>query len=157
LSFDQDGRMAAKGVVNTDLLHQLNQLEFYAKNAPKSLGREWFLEHFLPLIRQSGISTVDLMSTLVEHIAQQISQGINDAIIGSLLVTGGGTLNQTLMGSLKMHTNASLVIPEELLIHYKEALIFALLGVLKIRGEINCLASVTGGRKDLSAGRIHLI
>ncbi len=157
MAFDHSGQMAAKGVVITELLHRLNQLDFYAINPPKSLGREWFLEQFLPLIRQSGIATVDLMSTLVEHIVQQISQGINDAGIGSLLVTGGGALNQTLMERLMKQTSASLVIPDELLIHYKEALIFALLGVLKIRGEINCLASVTGGRTDLSAGSIHLI
>jgi anhydro-N-acetylmuramic acid kinase len=156
-TFDQDGRMAARGVVNTELLHRLNQLEFYAMNAPKSLGREWFLQKFLPIIRPSELSSVDLMSTLVEHIVQQISQGINDAGIRSLLITGGGALNQTLIERLKKQTTASLVIPDDLLIHYKEALIFALLGVLKIRGEINCLASVTGGRTDLSAGSIHLI
>ncbi len=74
-----------------------------------------------------------------------------------LLITGGGTLNQTLIKRLKAYTIASLVIPEEQLIDYKEALIFALLGVLRIRGEINCLASVTGGKKDISAGRIHKI
>jgi anhydro-N-acetylmuramic acid kinase len=157
MPFDHNGQMARKGEHNPELLHRLNQLEFYAISAPKSLGREWFLELFLPLIKQSRLSTIDLMSTLVEHIAQQISLGINDAGIRSLLVTGGGALNHTLIGRLKKLTTASLVIPEDLLIHYKEALIFALLGVLKVRGEINCLASVTGGKKDISAGTIHRI
>jgi len=78
-------------------------------------------------------------------------------VLHSLLITGGGALNQTLIERLKAYTNTSLVIPEEQLIDYKEALIFALLGVLRIRGEINCLASVTGGNKDISAGRIHKI
>ncbi len=155
LAFDHSGQMARKGLVNPELLLQLNLLEFYAMQAPKSLGREWFLNQFLPLIQQSELSTVDLMASLVEHIAQQIARGINQEGIGSLLVTGGGALNQTLIERIKNQTNASLAIPEDLLIHYKEALIFALLGVLKIRGEINCLASVTGGRSDLSAGRIH--
>jgi len=66
-------------------------------------------------------------------------------------------LNQTLIERLNHHTTASLVIPEELLIHFKEALIFALLGILRFRGEINCLASVTGGKQDISAGTIYKI
>ena len=93
----------------------------------------------------------------MKHIVTQISQGINDTGIGSILITGGGAMNQTLVQWLKNNTGASLVIPEESLINYKEALVFALLGVLKIRGEINCLASVTGGQKDLSAGCIYNI
>ena len=156
-AYDLDGQMARRGIVNQELLEKLNKLDFYATKAPKSLGREWFLERFLPLIRSGKLSSEDLMSTLVKHISQQISRGINDAGIGSLLVTGGGALNLALTESLKEHTYASLVIPEELLIHYKEALIFALLGVLKIRGEINILSSVTGGRKDISAGTIYHI
>jgi anhydro-N-acetylmuramic acid kinase len=157
LTFDKDGQMARKGNVHNTLLEKLNLLEYYASNPPKSLGREWFLEQFLPWMQQSGLSITDLMSTVLEHIALQISRGINSAGIGSLLITGGGALNQTLIKRLRHHTTASLVIPEERLIHYKEALIFALLGLLRIRGEINCLASVTGGKQDISAGTIHKI
>jgi anhydro-N-acetylmuramic acid kinase len=155
--FDRNGEMARKGSVQKGLLTKMNQLDFYAGKPPKSLGREWFLEHFLPLMQQSGLSPVDLMATVLEHIAMQISKGINEAGIHTLLVTGGGALNQTLLDRLDQYTNASLVKPEEQLLHYKEALIFALLGLLRIRGEINCLASVTGGRQDISAGIIHQI
>lgn len=156
-TFDRNGEMARKGTVYKGLLTKMDQLDFYAGKPPKSLGREWFLEHFLPIMQQSGLSPVDLMATALEHIAVQISTGINEAGIHSLLITGGGALNQTLLDRLKHYTTASLMIPEEQLIHYKEAIIFALLGLLKIRGEINCLASVTGGRQDISAGSIHEI
>ncbi len=154
-AYDKDGEMARKGVVSEELLDELNQLEFYERKAPKSLGREWFLDQLLPIVQESKLSTYDLMSTLVEHIVIQISRGINVAGIGSLLITGGGALNLSLINRLKEYTKASIVIPEESLLHYKEALIFSLLGVLKIRGEINCLASVTGGQKDISAGTIY--
>lgn len=156
-TFDRNGEMARKGSVHEGLLTKMNQLDFYAGKPPKSLGREWFLEQLLPLMQQSGLSPVDLMATVLEHIAIQISNGINEASIHSLLITGGGALNQSLLERLEHYTNASLVIPEEQLIHYKEALIFAMLGLLRIRGEINCLASVTGGRQDISAGIIHQI
>lgn len=157
LAFDRDGEMARRGMVDYELLSGLNKLEFYAWQAPKSLGREWFLEHFLPIIKQSDLDSANLMATVLEHIAIQISSGINKAGISSLLITGGGALNQTLLDRLMHYTSASLIIPDLQLIHYKEAIIFALLGVLRVRGEINCLASVTGGKRDISAGTIHNI
>jgi anhydro-N-acetylmuramic acid kinase len=49
----------------------------------------------------------------------------------------------------------SIIIPENKILEYKEALIFALLGVLKLRGEINVLKSVTGASKDHSSGMIY--
>ena len=156
-TYDRSGVMGRSGVVRRDLLEQMNQLDFYRIRGPKSLGREWFLDQFLPILKQSRYPAEDLMATLQEHLALQISSGINDAGIGSLLVTGGGALNLSLMERIRKHTQAFMEIPEESLLHYKEALIFALLGILRIRGEINCLSSVTGGRKDLSAGTIHRI
>ena len=44
---------------------------------------------------------------------------------------------------------------EKKLIEYKEALIFALLGVLRVENKINCLASVTGANSDHSSGKIY--
>jgi anhydro-N-acetylmuramic acid kinase len=157
LEFDRDGAMARKGRSDKKLFEKLNKLGYYAISYPKSLGREWFLDQFLPLMRQSELSNADLMSTVLEHIALQISRGIKEVLPGSLLITGGGALNKTLVERLTDYTTASLAIPDEQLINYKEALIFALLGLLRLRGEINCLASVTGGRKDISAGTIHHI
>jgi len=85
----------------------------------------------------------------------QIAKGINDAQIESVLVTGGGALNQNLIERLKNHTGAEIHIPDATLVHFKEALVFAFLGLLKMRKEINCLSSVTGGKNDLSVGVIH--
>jgi len=157
LDYDRNGEMARRGHIDEGLLEQLNRLDYYAAGPPKSLGREWYLDQFHPLIKKSGLGNPDLMSTVLEHVARQISTGINNAGTGSVLITGGGALNQTLIERLRLYTRSSLVIPEKRLVHFKEALIFALLGVLKIRGEINCLASVTGGRNDISAGTIHRI
>ncbi len=51
-------------------------------------------------------------------------------------------------------TNNKIVIPDNLIIEYKEALIFGLLGVLNFENEVNCLSSVTGAKKDHSSGII---
>jgi len=157
LEFDRDGEMALRGSLNADLLALMNQLDFYQQSPPKSLGREWFIGMLLPLMNQSTLSPEDLMSTVLEHIAYQVARGINDAGVNTVLVTGGGALNQSLIKRISHYTTASIDIPDIQLINYKEALVFALLGALKIRGEINCLSSVTGGKRDLSAGTIHNI
>lgn len=155
LDYDKHGALARKGSIDRQLLARLNQLDFYDAPPPKSLGREWFLEFFLPPMQASGLATTDLMATVAEHIAVQISADANSSGIESILVTGGGALNQNLIERLEHYTTASLVIPGLNIVNYKEALIFAFLGVLRIRNEVNCLASVTGGKKDISAGTIH--
>ena len=157
LEFDKDGDLAGKGRVMPDFLAVLNGLNFYKTKAPKSLGREWFLRIFLPLLEQNQQSSLDLMTTVSEHIAFQIARGINKAGIGTVLVSGGGALNQTLIDRLSVKTSATIEIPDLQIIHFKEAMVFAFLGLLRFRGEINCLASVTGGRQDLSASTIHKI
>ena len=153
--FDKGGTMAKQGRVNFRLLQVLNNLEFYSSKPPKSLGREWFLSTFLPMIEKETGSAVDLMATVVEHIALQIAMGINKSGIKSVLVTGGGALNITLMERIKHHVSAKIEIPETNLIQFKEAIIFGFLGLLRMRGEINCLASATGGKQDLSTGTIY--
>lgn len=155
LEYDRDGNLARSGDISKNLLETLNKLDYYRQSPPKSLGREWFMETFLPHLQTREIPTADLMATVAEHIAIQIAKGIHSAGISSVLLTGGGALNLYLLERLKYHTKADIVIPDTELIQFKEAVIFAFLGLLKMRGEINCLASVTGGREDLSAGTIH--
>jgi len=153
--FDRDGRMASQGIVSESLIQELNQMNYYSEPAPKSLGREWFLNNFLPQLKQQTLSIEDLMATTAEHIATQMARGINDAQLKSILITGGGALNQNLIERLKHLTSADIHIPDASLVHFKEALVFAFLGLLKMRKEINCLSSVTGGKNDLSVGVIH--
>lgn len=155
LEYDRDGNLARSGDISKNLLETLNKLDYYRQSPPKSLGREWFMETFLPHLQTREIPTADLMATVAEHIAIQIAKEIHSAGISSVLLTGGGALNLYLLERLKYHTKADIVIPDTELIQFKEAVIFAFLGLLKMRGEINCLASVTGGREDLSAGTIH--
>ena len=72
----------------------------------------------------------------------------------NILITGGGAHNKFWINKLK-ELNINAVVPEIKLIDFKEALIFSLLGVLKVRNEINILSSVTGSSKDLSGGVIY--
>jgi len=51
-------------------------------------------------------------------------------------------------------SKSKIIIPDNVIVEYKEALIFGLLGVLKDRKEVNCLKSVTGANKNHSSGKI---
>lgn len=153
--FDKDGELAARGEIDQNLLHLLNSIKYYSMDAPKSLGKEWFNEIFIPHLNNPEISLQDLMATMVEHIAIQLASSLAQACANTVLVTGGGALNKFLIERLSFHTGAQIHIPSQDLVQFKEALIFAFLGLLKYQGEVNCLASVTGGDSDLSAGTIH--
>ncbi len=154
LDYDDKGLISKTGILNLDLLHDLNQLDFYKKAYPKSLGFEFVKETILPLIETYTISTEDKLRTFTEHIAQQIALALPNKK-GKLLITGGGAYNDFLIERTHhLLPEIEIIIPSPEILEFKEALIFALLGVLKLRNEINVLSSVTGAKKDHSSGNI---
>lgn len=155
LNYDDRGTMASKGELHYQLLDRLNALPYYCEAFPKSLGLEWVNKEIFPLIDLFQLRMTDILRTFVEHIAIQIANAVNINGKSSMLVTGGGVYNDFLMERLKNHTQISIEIPDRKAIEFKEALIFGLLGVLKMRDEINCLRTVTGASKNHSSGRIY--
>lgn len=153
--YDIDGNLGRKGIVNSPLLDDLNALDYYRKAAPKSLGREWFEEIFLPIIEKSSIPIEDKLRTVYEHTTAQIGNATNSIKGKTILVTGGGAHNNLLIHLLQSKSNHSIIIPDNQTIDYKEALIFAFLGVLYILKEPNALASVTGASKDSISGCLY--
>ncbi|MDG5492317.1 anhydro-N-acetylmuramic acid kinase [Psychroserpens sp. SPM9] len=148
--YDRGGEIARSGVVDSGLLETLNRLRFYAVNPPKSLGLEWVETHVFPVLEHSKLSEQIILRTVVEHIAIQITKTIKPN--SKAFFTGGGSYNHFLLERIKAHKVFDLIVPSKEIIEFKEALIFGLLGVLKLRGEVNCLASVTGAIKDHSSG-----
>ncbi|MDX1279396.1 anhydro-N-acetylmuramic acid kinase [Oceanihabitans sediminis] len=155
-SYDDKGMIASSGEVHQALLKDLNNLEFYNLQAPKSLGLEWVKKVIFPIIDAYNMEVRDVLRTFVEHIAIQITYQINKKENASVLVTGGGAFNLYLIKRIKDLTGNEIIIPSEEIINYKEALIFGLLGVLKLREEANCLSSVTGAKHDHSSGKIYI-
>ena len=153
LEFDNEGSNARKGKLIKDLYDKLENLKYYSLNPPKSLGIEWVKSKVFPLLEHfSSYSVYDLMHTYLVHISKEIAKNLNQS--NSVLITGGGAYNSFLIEQIRKHTKAELILPERLLIEYKEAIIFGFLGVLKFRKEINCLKSVTGSKKNHSSGKI---
>jgi len=152
LPYDDKGQLASTGEVCQELLDRLNELEFYSQPYPKSLGLEWVLENIFPLIDNYNLEIIDVLRTFVEHVAIQIAKIIEKE--SKILATGGGVFNTFLMQRIKFYIGQELVLPNNELIDFKEALIFAFLGLLKLQGKINVLSSVTGASKNHSAGLI---
>ena len=152
LDFDRDGELARSGEVDITLLKQLNRHPFYGQFPPKSLGREFFETKQKELLH--GLSVPDMLATFVEHIALQIALPISFLPKGKILCTGGGARNKFLIERLQARTKHVVVVPEKQIIDYKEALVFAFLGLLRLEGKSNVLASVTGAESDSCSGRI---
>lgn len=151
-SFDKDGDLARKGTIDEILLEQLNSLAFYQQPYPKSLGVEWCHQYIFPKLE--GIPPLNALAIFTEHIAQQISRIINEYKIKDILVTGGGAYNIFLIEKIRAKTKSEIILPEKEIIEYKEALIFAFMGVLKMNNEINVLSSATGSIEDHCSGVI---
>lgn len=153
MEYDDKGKVSKSGLVNHELLEKLNSLDFYHKKHPKSLGFEFVKEVIFPITENYEITEV--LRTFTEHIAFQISKN-SKRKNSKLLITGGGAYNDFLMEQIQYYLpENSIVIPEKKIIEYKEALIFALLGYLKLQNRINVLSSVTGATHNHSSGIIY--
>lgn len=153
-NYDNNGDLARSGELNKKVLEELNNLEFYHQKAPKSLGTEWLDAVFTPILNQIE-DPRDRLSTCVHHIADQINLVCSSHQIKTLFVTGGGAFNGFLIEQLKQR-GIEVIIPSEDEVNFKEALIFAFLGVRFLEGKHNCLASVTGASTDVRGGTLHL-
>lgn len=155
LEYDDKGSISKTGVTNTSILAELNELGYYKKTKEKSLGTEWLENTFYPIIDKIN-SPEDRLRTITEHIAIQISNSSNALNIKKLFITGGGAFNNFLIERIKDNISCDLIIPDKTTINYKEAIVFAFLGVRFLRDETNCLSSVTGASKDTVGGVLHV-
>jgi anhydro-N-acetylmuramic acid kinase len=153
LNYDAYGKIASSGKPVEALANKLNGLEYYSTPHPKSLGREWFETAFLPLI-DDAVQVPDVLHTLTHHIAGQIGKAVSDYPPGKILTTGGGAENSFLISRIQACTDHEIVVPEKKLVHFKEALVFAYLGFLRLDNKVNTLASVTGACYDSPGGSV---
>lgn len=154
-TFDKDGAMASDGKINAPMLKALNTVNNALKKKRPSLGREIFEQRIQPILDMTGIPTKDKLHTFAFSSAQEIAEAIRTSTRNArVLCTGGGAFNAFFISQLldACADDAQLVIPEDDIIKFKEALVFAFLGVLRTLNEVNCLQSVTGAKRDSSAG-----
>ena len=149
-NYDENGDFARNGAINFKILEQLNALTFYQKSAPKSLGVEFVNSKVFPLLKDE--TPENIIATFTEHIAEQIAKVFNDNQLKTVLVTGGGTFNTYLLEKIRGKSQTELIVPDENIINFKEALIFAFMGILRLRNEVNVLCSATGSSENHCSG-----
>ena len=157
LDYDDKGSIARKGKINTTLLNQLNNLDFYKNENPKSLDNS-FRNQLIKIIDFEEQNIENVLATYVEHIVIQIYKAIKQHNIdqSKMLITGGGAFNTFLIERIQATLKAEIVIPNKDVINYKEAIVMAFIGVLNLRNEVNVLASVTGAKQDTVCGDVFL-
>lgn len=155
LDFDNEGSIGRKGKPVELLLQKLNALDYYNEEPPKSLGKEWLDKNFIPLLDADNSILEDKLSTIYKHIAFQIATVIRKYNLKNVFITGGGAHNSFLIQLLQENLQTRIIIPDKKTIDYKEAIVFAFLGLLRIQNEVNCYASVTGAQNNSICGTVY--
>ncbi len=154
-AFDFNGNFGKKGEIIPKMLKELQNLEYFSANPPKSLADHWFFDVFLKIVENYDVSIYDKLRTIYELVSIEIAKNIDAQKTRKILITGGGAYNKFLLELIKSRTNAELVVPANEIVDYKEAVIFAFLGVLRIEQQANCLSKVTGAKMDNVGGGIY--
>jgi anhydro-N-acetylmuramic acid kinase len=152
--YDHDGQKAKSGELNQELLSALNALPFYVSKGPKSLGTDWLHNEYMQLLNESD-SLENILRTHTEHVAMQVARILNEESLSSVFITGGGAKNAFFIERLSQHYHGKCVIPNNKIIDFKEAIVFAFLGAKYLRGETTNVQSVTGASKALCTGVYH--
>jgi len=162
--YDEDGKLAAEGRIDENLLRKLLDHPYLKQPLPKTTGREVFGTDFvLPLLRAKGNNrAVDVLATLTAFSAHAVKRAFTDFIAPRLrapeiIVSGGGVHNLTLMSHLRRLFRKERIIPlGELGMDpdAKEAVIFAVLANETIHGVPNNVPGATGARWPTVLGKI---
>lgn len=162
--FDEFGNIAESGQLIQPLFEALNSPGYYKQSPPKSLSNNFGTDVIYPLVESFSVAVADGLRTYVEHIAYQLQQAIKNLNVGNdvpvskkLLVTGGGAFNTFLIKKINENLaplNIEVIIAGDNIVQYKEALVMALLGILRWREENTVLSSVTGASRNSIGGAV---
>jgi anhydro-N-acetylmuramic acid kinase len=152
LGFDDDGRIAASGVVNEALLDVLLGDAYYRLPAPKSTGKEHFnLAYVEQVVGAHGasVSPVDLVATVTELTVRTVARDVRSRDVDLVVASGGGCRNSVLMDGLRRELPGVRVTSTDAFgapVDYKEAIAFALIGWCTVHGLPGTVPAGTGAR-----------
>lgn len=163
---DAGGAQARKGTPDRELCARFLEQPYFRKVPPKAAGREQFgqdfTDAFLAACRERKLSDAAILASAVWLTAASIHDAtvrfvLPHTPIREVIVSGGGAHNVALMEHLAtLFTDAS-VVPSDyygLDVDAKEAVAFALLGHLSLRGEPGNLPRVTGAPRSVVLGNL---
>ncbi len=166
LPYDVDGKLAAAGTPVTEVVDELLAHPYFAAEPPKSTGPELFSPSYVTELirkcreRRSGCTDEDIIATAVDLTARSIADSYRRFIaepISEVVLSGGGAKNATLV---KRISEAIAPLDARLFddIFFdgeaKEAVAFALLGYLHLKGRPGNVRSATGARGPRILGKL---
>lgn len=168
LPYDNNGDVAKNGRINTLLLESINVMDYFQEDYPKSLDNSWLQQNILPQYLITEDTVENRLRTAVEQLAQQTALSIQQIIKKEKLsvknepfrifATGGGAFNHFLIERMEKVCNqyfpTKIVVAKPEIVEYKEALLIALMGVLRVQNKVNVMSSVTGAKIDTIGGAI---
>ncbi|GAB2023064.1 hypothetical protein RyT2_21380 [Pseudolactococcus yaeyamensis] len=154
--YDKNGKIAAQGTINQEVLNDLMRHPYLSKKYPKTTGREMFGEEML--FSTYHLLPEDWVATLTEFTAQSLAQALNAFSLDNLevIIAGGGAYNETLMYWIRKECQCDIVTQEEMgdSSEAKEAIAMAILGKYTLEGKTNNVPSATGARQSVVLGKI---
>jgi anhydro-N-acetylmuramic acid kinase len=158
-AFDRDGTLGAAGTVDEAALADLLAEPYYALPIPKSTGKELFHDEYLAAFRARwpALDGADLVATLTALTARTVADAARAAGVDTLVCSGGGVDNPTLMrmlrdsaAGIRIRTTREFGIPTDT----KEAILFAVIGWHTAHGLPGAIPSCTGARERRVLGAI---
>jgi len=166
--YDDGGLIADSGQLQPELLVEANELAFFDRPYPKSLGNDWVQDELLPRYLHSKAPVADKLHTACVQLGQLTARAVREIIRREqlirpsyrMLITGGGAFNRFLTACIQRECTATISslaisIPDPLIVSFKEAALIALMGALRLIEHPNCLASATGAPYDVVGGAVH--
>ncbi len=163
-AYDEDGKIAKKGIVSDSWLELLMQDEYYLKTPPKTTGREYFSSQYIEnALRLAPENPADIIATVTALTAKTIVKAYENFIfpdinIDEVVIGGGGAYNPTLMNFIRKYLpkHIELKTHEDFGIsnNYKEVMAFALLGYCTYYNIPNNLPECTGASRRTVLGKL---
>jgi anhydro-N-acetylmuramic acid kinase len=164
LNYDKDGKIAAKGRVDTKMLNEMLAHPFFKRKPPKSTGREEFgrkyCDTFYKKAKNKSLSPQDFLATVTAFTSVSIARAYQLFLPGipdELILCGGGARNKTLVKMLKQNLNKTTIRFSDdfgISCDAKEAVSFAILAYATNKGIANNVPSATGADKAVILGKI---
>jgi len=166
LRFDRDGKLAAKGEVDSTLVRQFLRHTFLRRKPPKSTGREEFgesfVEDFLRHAARRRLAPESIVATATAFTAASVGQAYRRflhpiGVVHEAYFCGGGSRNPALMAMLRKELSPCRIgVTDDLGVDADalEAIAFAVLAVECVRGRAANLPAVTGAARRAILGKI---
>lgn len=158
-AYDEDGNIAAKGIIIPELYNKLMNIEYLNKKPPKSTGRELFNYNLISKFIRKEFDKYDIINTLTNFTASSIAMNIINQKIynGNIYISGGGSKNKYLMNLLKQKLQNFIISETDKLgvpSDAKESLCFAYLAYRTLGGLWGNIPSVTGAKEKTVLGSV---